>query len=190
MSTNNKDFVVKNGLVVQGATATVNGNNVLTTANSINDFADVVISDPQNNQVLTYINGNWVTLSAATEIKVSSTAPASPSTGTLWYDSDNGITYIYYDSYWTELLYAYAGPTGPTGPQPSLSSSNPNALGAASAGVSSTASRSDHVHPTTGLALLSGSTFTGAISGTDISISGTLFIGGKDIEQLIIMGVY
>ena len=30
MATVNKNFVVKNGLVVQGSTATINGNNILT----------------------------------------------------------------------------------------------------------------------------------------------------------------
>jgi hypothetical protein len=48
------------------------------------------------------------------------------------------------------------GPTGPTGPQPSLSSNNPLALGTVTPGVATTASRDDHVHPTTGLALTSG----------------------------------
>jgi hypothetical protein len=45
------------------------------------------------------------------------------------------------------------GPTGATGPQPSLTSSNPEALGTAAAGVATTAARADHVHPTTGVVL-------------------------------------
>jgi hypothetical protein len=48
------------------------------------------------------------------------------------------------------------GATGPTGPQPSLSSTNPLALGTASAGTGTVASRTDHIHPTTGLGLTSG----------------------------------
>jgi hypothetical protein len=48
------------------------------------------------------------------------------------------------------------GVTGPTGPQPSLSSSNPLALGTVNAGTGTVASRTDHVHPTTGLGLTSG----------------------------------
>lgn len=43
------------------------------------------------------------------------------------------------------------------------SASNPQALGTAAAGNSSQASPANHVHPTTGLALLAGSTFTGPI---------------------------
>ena len=46
------------------------------------------------------------------------------------------------------------GPTGPTGPQPSLSSTNPLALGTATAGTGTAASKYDHVHPTTNIALL------------------------------------
>jgi hypothetical protein len=45
------------------------------------------------------------------------------------------------------------GPTGPTGPQPALSSTLPNALGSASAGAGTEASKYDHVHPTTGVGL-------------------------------------
>lgn len=55
-----------------------------------------------------------------------------------------------------------------------LSSSNPQDLGSVSAGVSTSASRSDHVHPTTGLAVLGstnaftvgGHTITNAAAGT------------------------
>ena len=34
---------------------------------------------------------------------VSASAPASPSTGSIWFDSDTGQTYIYYDSSWIEV---------------------------------------------------------------------------------------
>jgi len=43
------------------------------------------------------------------------------------------------------------------------SSTNPVALGTAAVGTSLRYARQDHVHPTTGLALLSGATFTGSI---------------------------
>lgn len=36
-------------------------------------------------------------------IEVSDTAPATPSAGDLWYNSSNGRTYIYYDSFWVEV---------------------------------------------------------------------------------------
>jgi len=34
---------------------------------------------------------------------VSATAPSSPSTGSIWFDSDTGQTYVYYDSSWIEV---------------------------------------------------------------------------------------
>lgn len=34
---------------------------------------------------------------------VSTSPPASPATGSLWFDSDDGKTYIYYDSFWIEI---------------------------------------------------------------------------------------
>jgi hypothetical protein len=47
-----------------------------------------------------------------------------------------------------------------------LSSATPQAIGTAAAGTSTIPARQDHVHPTTGLALLAGSTFTGQIIST------------------------
>lgn len=60
MSTSSKDFKVKNGLVVVGSTATVNGNNVLTTASSIDSLSDVVLTTASSGQVLKYDGTNWV----------------------------------------------------------------------------------------------------------------------------------
>jgi hypothetical protein len=60
VATTNKDFRIKNGLVVEGATSTVNGNQVLTTASSIDSLSDVVITTPTTNQVLSYNGTNWV----------------------------------------------------------------------------------------------------------------------------------
>ena len=63
MSTNDKDFKVKNGLVVEGNSATVNGNQVLTTASSIDSLQDVNLSGAQNTNVLSYVDGIWVPVS-------------------------------------------------------------------------------------------------------------------------------
>jgi hypothetical protein len=41
LATSNKDFKIKNGLIVEGDSATVNGNDVLTTASSINDLDNI-----------------------------------------------------------------------------------------------------------------------------------------------------
>jgi hypothetical protein len=45
---------------------------------------------------------------------VSATAPSSPVEGNVWYNSDTGRQFVYYDSYWVESSPSVAGPTGPT----------------------------------------------------------------------------
>ena len=66
MATTNKDFRVKNGLIVDGATATVNGNTVLTNAASINALSDVTISSPTSGQVLKWNGSAWINDTDAT----------------------------------------------------------------------------------------------------------------------------
>lgn len=41
--------------------------------------------------------------SSGSAITVSDTIPASANTGDLWYESDTGKTFIYYDSFWVEM---------------------------------------------------------------------------------------
>ena len=57
--------------------------------------------------------------SSGSGITVSQTPPATPSAGNLWYESDTGKTFIYYDSYWVETSGADGsqGATGLTGPE-------------------------------------------------------------------------
>ena len=57
--------------------------------------------------------------SGGSGITVSQTPPSSPSAGNLWYESDTGKTFIYYDSYWVETSGADGsqGATGLTGPE-------------------------------------------------------------------------
>lgn len=64
MTTTNKDFRVKNGLIVEGNSATVNGNQVITTASSLDSLSDVVIITPVTSQVLSYNGTNWVNSSS------------------------------------------------------------------------------------------------------------------------------
>lgn len=49
------------------------------------------------------VDGTNYTQLGAGGASVSSSAPASPTTGSLWFDSDDGKTYVYYDSYWVEI---------------------------------------------------------------------------------------
>ena len=56
-------------------------------------------------------------------LTVSASAPASPTEGDMWFDSDTAKTYVYYDSYWVEVgnvggtatvLVSSAAPASPT----------------------------------------------------------------------------
>ena len=95
MATSNKDFKIKNGLIVEGSSATVNGNDVLTTASSIDDLADVDVTTATDGDTLVYDldTETWVPAAGV----VGPTGPIGPTGPT---GADSNVT----------------GPTGPTGP--------------------------------------------------------------------------
>ena len=104
MSTDNKDFKVKNGLVVQGSSATVAGNEVLTTASDLDDLFDVNAPTPADGDALVYDTATQKWISAA---KVGPTGPTGPNgasgpTGPIGQTGPTGLT-------------GATGPTGATG---------------------------------------------------------------------------
>ena len=77
-----------------------------TGAEELSDLVDINITTPTNGQVLQYNGTEWVNAAAASggaTVNVSETAPADPSTGDLWFESDTAKTFIYYDSQWIEV---------------------------------------------------------------------------------------
>ena len=76
MATSNKDFRVKNGLVVEGTTATVNGFDVLTTASEIQP-----------------------------SVPLGETYPSDKTNGSLFYNIETNRLAIFYNSVWRELAY-------------------------------------------------------------------------------------
>ena len=76
MATSNKDFKVKNGLIVEGTTATVNGFDVLTTASEI---------QPQ--------------------VPLGETYPSDKNNGSLFYNIETNRLAVFYNSVWRELAY-------------------------------------------------------------------------------------
>jgi hypothetical protein len=188
LATGDKDFKIKNGLVVQGATATVNGENVLTTASSIDDLADVDIADIADGQALLYSDGtsSFVpgtppsgpqgdpgdkgdkgdTGDTGPSGVISVTAPITNSgtstsavlgldssiprlTATQTFTGTNSFTTAAVDTNSTQVATT-AFVLG------QASGSNPLALGTVAQGTSTRYARQDHVHPTTGLGLTSG----------------------------------
>jgi hypothetical protein len=57
---------------------------------------------------------------------VQTTPPSSPQPGQAWYNSADGLTYIYYDSSWIEFGNSLAGPTGPSGPSGATGATGPS----------------------------------------------------------------
>ena len=115
MATSNKDFKIKNGLIVEGDSATVNGNDVLTTASVLDDLANVNAPTPNDGDNLVYDvdTQTWIPIAGL----VGPTGPTGPTgpegivaqteaptnTDILWLDTDAEAAII-------------TGPTGPTGP--------------------------------------------------------------------------
>lgn len=127
MATENKDFKIKNGLIVQGTTATVDGNDILTTASDISDFSNVDLTGLQagNTIVWNETSQTWFPGAASGgtgggNYTISDTPPVGPSAGDVWFSSTDGRSYIYYadgdSAQWIEIG-GVAGPQGPPGPQ-------------------------------------------------------------------------
>jgi hypothetical protein len=114
LATNDKDFKIKNGLVVQGATATVDGNDVLTTASDIEDLSNVDTSGVADGNALVYDEdtSTWIPGEGGGggSYTVSSTPPSEPSGGDIWFDNVTGNIYVYYQDDDTAQWVQTAGP--------------------------------------------------------------------------------
>jgi hypothetical protein len=103
LATSNKDFKIKNGLIVEGDSATVNGNDVLTSASSLDDLANVYVPTPNDGDTLLYDSESdtWITapIGVGPTGPTGETGPTGPAGADGFVGSD-GAT----------------GPTGPTGP--------------------------------------------------------------------------
>ena len=106
MTTSNKNFKVKNGLEVLGATATVNGEDVLTTASNIQDLANVDITGVLDGYVIVYDQAtSSFTVGAqsggggggGTSIYVGSTEPLNPADDSLWFNTVIGRLLVRYN---------------------------------------------------------------------------------------------
>jgi hypothetical protein len=132
VAVDNKDFKIKNGLVVQGSTATVDGNDILTTASSIDDLANVDTTGVSNGNALVYSSGSWiagvVSGGGGGSYTISDTAPESPNAGDLWFSTIGGTAFIYYNdgdsSQWIEI----GGIVGPQGPQGATGAQGPQGI--------------------------------------------------------------
>tara|TARA_R110001606_G_scaffold301075_3_gene448765 strand:+ start:132 stop:590 length:459 start_codon:yes stop_codon:yes gene_type:complete len=86
MTTNSKDFRVKNGIQVAGD-AVINGNIAAASPTADNHVV-----------TLSYLNANMTTA-----FDVSSIAPSSPTDGDTWFDSVTRRLNVYYDGLWITM---------------------------------------------------------------------------------------
>lgn len=63
-----------------------------------------------------YKNSSNAIVALPSKVTVSDTPPSSPSAGSVWYESDTGKMFVYYDSFWVEVSGS-DGLTGATGPE-------------------------------------------------------------------------
>ena len=91
---------------------------------NITDLADVDTTGVVDGNALVYdgANSQWIPGegSGGGSYTVSATVPAEPGDGDVWFDSTDGLSYIYYNdgdtSQWIEIGNQTAGPQGLTGP--------------------------------------------------------------------------
>jgi hypothetical protein len=74
------------------------------TINSLDDIGDVSASSPGSGQFLKWDGSSWIADTIVGGATVSTTPPSSPTSGQLWFESDTLKTYVYYDSYWIEII--------------------------------------------------------------------------------------
>jgi hypothetical protein len=76
---------------------------------SLDDIGDVSIASAASGDVLTWNGSAWVNDSIIGGATVSSSAPTGLDEGAIWFDSDTGQTYVYYDAAWVEIGGSYVG---------------------------------------------------------------------------------
>ena len=112
LATSSKDFKIKNGLIVEGDSATVNGNDVLTSASVLDDLANVYAPIVFDGDTLIYDSEAEVWTTAPIGVgptgPTGATGPTGPAgaDGFVGSDGATGPTGATGD----------VGPTGPTGP--------------------------------------------------------------------------
>lgn len=75
---------------------------------TLDQLSDVSTAGAVVGDVIKFNGSSWTAASVAAggggaSVTVSDTAPASPSEGDMWFESDTTKTYVYYDGYWVEI---------------------------------------------------------------------------------------
>jgi len=119
------NLIVSGNLTVSGTTTTVNTATLNIADNIITLNSDYATGAPSENAGVEVLRGSSTTVSirwnettdkwqftndgstytdlGAGGATISETAPASPTAGQVWFESDTAQTYVYYDSQWIEI---------------------------------------------------------------------------------------
>ena len=66
------------------------------------NYADGILYYKNSSNAISILS-SALSAQGASSIEISTTPPASPSSGDLWFESDTGKQFIYYDSFWVEI---------------------------------------------------------------------------------------
>jgi hypothetical protein len=94
----------------------------ITSGNHLEWLHDVEIEDPADDQILAYDEtaGIWKNIDIPESAAVISSATAPENTSAIWFNTETGVTYIYYDNFWTSIAGSSGAPiisdTAPTDP--------------------------------------------------------------------------
>jgi hypothetical protein len=101
----NPDHALDVSGVIKGSNGVITLTTSGTPSSTIADGAIAV--DTQNNKFYFRSGSSWVEAGSAGggggSLTISVSAPGSPSAGDLWFKSDVGSAFVYYDSYWVEI---------------------------------------------------------------------------------------
>ena len=140
---------------------------IASTVASLDDLTDVTVTSVATNQVLQWNGTAWVNATAAGGATISDTTPGTPVAGQIWFESDTGKTFIYYDSSWVEVGTQPLGPSGPTGPTGPTGATGPTGVTGATGDTGPTGIGATGATGPTGIAGPTG--ITGATGPTGIT---------------------
>ena len=182
MATSDKDFKIKNGLIVEGDSATVNGNDVLTSASVLDDLANVYAPTAFDGDTLIYDSEAEVWTTAPIGVGPTGPTGATGPTGPAGADGFVGVD-------------GATGPTGPTGPTGATGADStvtgPTGPTGPTGATSETSTASVYlVRNNTGSTILKGTlvSATGAEPSGRIDVAPYAITGEQDSE-LRVMGV-
>ena len=82
----------------------------------VGDYSTLFVGNDYVLRISDNTTPGGVTIQGSEGVVQSATPPDDPTPNSLWYNTDTGRLYVYYEGVWVDAAPALAGPTGPTGP--------------------------------------------------------------------------